>query len=102
MNNQIKNVEKLDWKTKKFTNRQLAEILIEAIKTIFVDFKANEYRFYNRTLVKTGEMEVTYKYPRYSCNYCKDVKKLAFKKIKQHFIDTHKKEFETYFGGEGK
>ena len=75
MNNQIKNVEKLDWKTKKFTNRQLAEILIEAIKTIFVDFKANEYRFYNLTLVKTGEMEVTYKYPRYSCNYCNKTKK---------------------------
>ena len=38
---------------------------------------------------------------KYSCNYCKDVKKLTLKKIKQHFIDKHKKEFEAYFGNEG-
>lgn len=75
MNNQITNTEKLDWKTKKFTNKQLAELLINAIKNIFVDFKANEYRFYNRTLVKTGETEVTYKYPRYSYDYCNKTKR---------------------------
>lgn len=70
MNNQITNTEKLNWKTKEFTNKQLAEILIDALKTIFTDFKANEYRFYNRTLVKTGEIGVTYKYQRYSYEYC--------------------------------
>ena len=70
MNNQITNTEKLNWKTKEFTNKQLAEILIDALKKIFIDFKANEYRFYNRTLVKTGEIGVTYKYQRYSYEYC--------------------------------
>ena len=38
---------------------------------------------------------------KYNCNYCKDIKKLTFKKMKQHFIDVHKKEFEVYFGNEG-
>jgi hypothetical protein len=38
---------------------------------------------------------------KYSCNFCKEVKKLPFKKMKQHFIDTHKEQFKTYFGDEG-
>lgn len=71
MNNQITNTEKLNWKTKEFTNKQLAEILIDALKNIFTDFKANDYRFYNQSLVKTGEMEITYTYPKYIYTYSK-------------------------------
>jgi len=37
---------------------------------------------------------------KYTCNYCTEAKKQTYKKIKQHFIDKHQKEFDTYFGGE--
>lgn len=59
MNNQIKKVEKLDWKTKKFTNRQLAELSIDALNNIFKHLNNDDFRFYNLRLEKTGEIEVT-------------------------------------------
>lgn len=59
MNNQIKKVEKLDWKTKKFTNRQLAELSIDALHNIFEYLNNEDIRFYNLKLEKTGEIEVT-------------------------------------------
>jgi len=35
---------------------------------------------------------------KYSCNYCPDVKKQTYKKMKQHFTEKHRKEFTEYFG----
>lgn len=87
MNNQITN--KLNWKTKKFTNKQLAEILIDALKTIFTDFKTNEYRFYNQKLVKTGEIGVTYKYQRYSYEYCNKYKTTIIKPGETYLRDKY-------------
>lgn len=89
MNNQITNTEKLNWKTKDFTNKQLAEILIDSLKNIFNDFKANEYRFYNRTLVKTGEIGVTYKYQRYSYEYCNRYKTTIIKPGETYLRDKY-------------
>jgi len=40
----------------------------------------------------------------FSCNYCdkgKSKEKFNKKKLKQHFIETHKREFEDYFGNDG-
>ena len=67
MNNQIKNVEKLDWKTKKFTNRQLAELSVDALHNITRYLNEDDFRFYNLRLENTGEIEVISNKPKYIC-----------------------------------
>ena len=39
---------------------------------------------------------------KFKCKYCKGGKKLTFKALKTHFIENHKKEFEEFFGKDGK
>lgn len=65
MKNQITNVEKLDWRTKKFTNRQLAELSVDALHNITKYLNKDDFRFYNLRLEKTGEIEVTSNKPKY-------------------------------------
>ena len=65
MKNQITNVEKLDCRTKKFTNRQLAELSVDALHNITNHLNKDDFRFYNLRLEKTGEIEVTSNKPKY-------------------------------------
>ena len=58
-------MEKLDWKTKKFTNKQLAELSVNALIDIFRYLNDKDIRFYNFKLEKTGEIEVKSKTPKY-------------------------------------
>ena len=67
MKNQITNVEKLDWRTKKFTNRQLAELSVDALRNITNHLNKDDFRFYNLRLENTGEIEVTSNKPKYIC-----------------------------------
>ena len=67
MKNQITNVEKLDWKTKKFTNRQLAELSVDALHNITNYLNKDDFRFYILRLENTGEIEVTSNKPKYIC-----------------------------------